>query len=549
MNSTEALAVIREYHEETKHHPHRYAPGPGHLDWANQPQPFREFKGAPSIELLLAEQSDSALFVDTILGRDIRPLPLDRLTLSRFLEASLGLSAWKQSGPSRWALRINPSSGNLHPTEAYLVLPALEGQAELAGVHHYLSRDHRLEQRGRAPSPGWMPPTGFWIALTSIPWREAWKYGERAFRYCQHDIGHALAALRLSAQALGWTLRLVWDWNEPALNRLLGLDRQEDFVPEEPEHAEVLAWVAVDREAPAPALPHPPSHWFGRANRLSREHVDWAIIDKTMTATAWQGHALQEDRAGTEPADDWGVAHPPPTPLSFDRLVRQRRSAVAYDGSTRVTCQTFIDILDLTLPRAWLPPFDVGLGAPRVHLILFVHRVDDLAPGVYAWVRRGSDLPKLKAAMHRPFDWQPAVATPERVPLFRLQTADTQSFARAVSCHQDIAAEGAFSLGMLAAFDPVLDLLGPAAYRHLFWETGMVGQMLYLGAEAAAMRGTGLGCFFDDLMHQALGLENHDWQSLYHFTVGGPVEDHRLITLPPYAHLASRARDRETTYR
>ena len=26
-------------------------------------------------------------------------------------------------------------------------------------------------------------------------------------------------------------------------------------------------------------------------------------------------------------------------------------------------------------------------------------------------------------------------------------------------------------------------------------------------------------------------------QSLYHFTIGGPVEDRRLMTLPPYTHL------------
>ena len=29
--------------------------------------------------------------------------------------------AWKQYGASRWALRVNPSSGNLHPTEAWIV--------------------------------------------------------------------------------------------------------------------------------------------------------------------------------------------------------------------------------------------------------------------------------------------------------------------------------------------------------------------------------------------------------------------------------------------
>jgi nitroreductase len=35
-------------------------------------------------------------------------------------------------------------------------------------------------------------------------WREAWKYGERAFRYCQLDTGHAVGALRYAAALLGW---------------------------------------------------------------------------------------------------------------------------------------------------------------------------------------------------------------------------------------------------------------------------------------------------------------------------------------------------------
>jgi hypothetical protein len=61
---------------------------------------------------------------------------------------------------------------------------------------------------------------------------------------------------------------------------------------------------------------------------------------------------------------------------------------------------------------------------------------------------------------------------------------------------------------------------------------------LYLEAEAAGIRGTGIGCFFDDAMHEMLGIHGRSWQSLYHFTIGGPVEDARLRTIPPYAHLA-----------
>jgi hypothetical protein len=61
-----------------------------------------------------------------------------------------------------------------------------------------------------------------------------------------------------------------------------------------------------------------------------------------------------------------------------------------------------------------------------------------------------------------------------------------------------------------------------------------------LEAEAAGVRGTGIGCFFDDEMHGLLGIEDHAFQDLYHFTVGGPVEDPRLTTLPPYQHLPGR---------
>ena len=44
---------------------------------------------------------------------------------------------------------------------------------------------------------------------------------------------------------------------------------------------------------------------------------------------------------------------------------------------------------------------------------------------------------------------------------------------------------------------------------------------------------------FDEVLHSALGLAGHDWQSLYHFTIGCPVEDVRLRTVQPYPHLAA----------
>ena len=138
----------------------------------------------------------------------------------------MGLSAWKQYGHSRWALRVNPSSGNLHPTEAYVVH---DGR-----TFHYAPREHALEERCVFDREEWRrvmgtPDGAFLVALTSIHWREAWKYGERAFRYCQHDVGHALGALRLAGAMLGWHVTLLTDWSDRDLGRLLGVDRDEDF--------------------------------------------------------------------------------------------------------------------------------------------------------------------------------------------------------------------------------------------------------------------------------------------------------------------------------
>ena len=63
---------------------------------------------------------------------------------------------------------------------------------------------------------------------------------------------------------------------------------------------------------------------------------------------------------------------------------------------------------------------------------------------------------------------------------------------------QDIASHGCFSLGMIARFEPVLDDKGEWMYPRLFWETGVLGQVLYLEAHAVGISATGIGCYFDD---------------------------------------------------
>ncbi|TAJ07070.1 MAG: SagB/ThcOx family dehydrogenase [Nitrospirae bacterium] len=561
MNS---LEPVLHYHQATKHHFHRFARSLGYLDWANQPNPFRRYEGAPLISLprLTAnEQPASPPYENLYRAGAVPSQPVTQQALSRFFEYALSLTAWKQAGESSWALRSNPSSGNLHPTEGYVLTGPVSGLAQTSGLYHYAPKEHGLERRtdwsdasfARLLQP--FPQGTFLFGLSSVHWREAWKYGERAFRYCQHDVGHAIGTARIAAAALGWRAVLLDGSSDDQITALLGLDRPQDFDGAEREHPDCLMAVWPG-EPPISSMAGIPlcldseslrvptgCTWYGKANRLSHdEPVSWAIIDEVATAswkTTVEPGLLALPAIVAEGGPCTGNPYDP-SRLSAGQIIRQRRSAVAFDGKTAMPAATFFTMLSRVMPLAQGPvlqrpvPWDCLPWEPTIHLLLFVHRVEGIASGLYCLVRDQAKTDWLRQVMHDSFTWTKPQGCPNALPLFLLQEGDARRLAAQVSCGQEIAGDSAYSLGMVAEFDSSLHRHGPWFYRRLFWETGLIGQVLYLEAEAAGLRATGIGCYFDDPVHQTFGIKDQALQSLYHFTVGGPVEDSRLTTLPPY---------------
>jgi SagB-type dehydrogenase family enzyme len=565
MHDTDNIEVVMRYHERTKHHFNHYAPGPGELDWANQPNPFRRYDGAPLVRLPLLGPDDepvSPQYEDLYRRGAVPSAPLTIHALSRLLQYGLAISAWKQAGATRWALRCNPSSGNLHPTEAYLLIGALPGLGDAPGLYHYAPREHGVERRADCSTDLFtalmreFPPQAILVGLSSIHWREAWKYGERAFRYCQHDAGHAIGALRIAAATLGWSASLLDGLADETIDDLLGLNRAADFAGAERERAvAVLAvWPAnvsgdgqgcTQREVPRQldsALVHDLTRacWHGAANRLSRdEPVRWEVIDEVAAATLKPtGGAQGFDTLEMQGAERNGLACE--VGPRAGQIILQRRSLQACDGQTSIAAASFYRMLLRLMPRVELPasqrpmPWDTMATAPSIHLGLFVHRVTGLEPGLYLLARDPTKMGSLKRAMHPRFDWSTPPGCPPDLPLRMLEAGDARQLATQLSCHQDIAGDGAFSLAMIAEYQEALFTHGAWFYRRLFWEAGLIGQVLYLEAEAAGVRATGIGCYFDDPVHRTVGIEDLAYQSLYHFTVGGAVEDLRLTTLAPY---------------
>ena len=115
------------YHERTKHHFHRYAASLGSMDWATQPDPFRRYPGADLVRLLLPKPGRPLPYWQLYMLGAVLSEPLSLESISLFFRYALSLTAWKRFHETTWSLRANPSSGNLHPTEGYAVLPTIDG--------------------------------------------------------------------------------------------------------------------------------------------------------------------------------------------------------------------------------------------------------------------------------------------------------------------------------------------------------------------------------------------------------------------------------------
>ncbi len=194
------------------------------------PDPFRHYEGVPVLDLPADPPSPDIPALDVLQGFSGATPALDGPTfLSQLLFYSASISASKlvPSTGDRYALRVNPSSGNLHPTEFHFVTRGLKDWPD--GLYHYRPSSHMAEQRAlgdmQIKSSGNSAPITF--VLTSIAWREAWKYRDRAYRYCLHDMGHAWQALALAARAMGCDALAVGQFPDDHLAHLCRFHKDE----------------------------------------------------------------------------------------------------------------------------------------------------------------------------------------------------------------------------------------------------------------------------------------------------------------------------------
>ncbi|CAA6666824.1 unnamed protein product [Spirodela intermedia] len=481
-----------------------------------QRPPLRRFQ-----ELGKEEQRAAALYARLFSGArgSIAAEPLSGAFLSQLLYDCLAVSDGEPPDFETGFLpRVVPSSGGSHPTVAHIITPA----------------DHALEVRA-VIDPGFfakLPDGVILVGLCTIYARETWRHGNRAFRYCHLDIGHAIAAVAFAAAALGWDARVIEGLGQRAMERLMGLD---PFRPSTCSRGKQRfgRFIEVEKQDPACVLIVFPN----TVSDFCIDHGKHVVYNEVYRTTKDVENypctfrlVVPRLRFPASCSISEIIGH---ETLMAREVIRNRRSSSSMDPTYEMEAATFYNFLHRCLPTGspYPPneqtaqdafPFVVLPWNSRMNAFIVVHRVKTLPKGLYCLARNEDHLGVLQRRTQSIFLWhQNNECVEMRLPLYALLPWDMAQRVAEIAFNEPVAVDGCFTMMIVGPFGEMDYEFW--LYPQFFWEAGVLGHLLSLDAEALGLCGRGIGSFFDNKAKELLTGESGFFQTIYLYSVGKPL--------------------------
>ncbi|MDP9020106.1 MAG: SagB family peptide dehydrogenase [Actinomycetota bacterium] len=467
--------TVRTYHDQTRHGAadHSLLRPFRAMDPATRPPPFKHYVGGAPAPLPTDVGHSDVPAAAVLSGAVTAAEPaLDDRLLARLLHLTAGVTRVTSSPSGTTWFRASMSAGNLHPVEVYVACGELAGVP--AGVHHFAPRefgltplrevDARPSLAAAAADPD-LARVPAALVLTGIPWRTAWKYGERGLRHLYWDAGAMLANLLAVAGAAGLPARVLTAFVDREVGRLVGVERPDE-VP--------LAVVAlgsprgesagVAEELPELRLPveAPPA-----------EPVEFPLLEAGQAAGDLHG-ADDVARWREAAAELGGVDAPARVDAPAGAPRDPIETVVLRRGSTRVMRHETVPAPLLTWGMAAATRHVPGdFAAPGRSLVehgLSVHAVDGVVPGAYRWRGHGLEL---------------------------VRPGEMRGQAAHLCLDQPLGGDSAYTAFHLSELGGLLSAVGDRGYRAAQLEGGVVAGRLALAAFTLGFGATGL-TFYDD---------------------------------------------------
>ncbi len=496
------MGTALEYHEATKHSSVSVRTNPHFMDWSIKPTLYKDY---PRLEAM-ALARDFPLPVRGVFEclKPCRGGQVDAKHLASLLFYSAGVTKRvRLADGSFHHFRAAPCTGALYHIEAYAVAGDVPGLP--AGVYHFdplsfalrpLRRgDHRAhlaeavadEGAGRSP---------LLLVLTSVFWRNAWKYQARCYRHAYWDSGVLLAQLLASASALGLRCRVLAGFVDGRVNDLLGVDGRREAALE----VVALGEPSPERPGGPPILSPLPRDGLPPPGR----EVGYPLLEKAHRASALAApDDVQAWRAPLvrPPLPPAGPPVPLPPPATSSASLQE---GVLRRGSARSFAHKPVSPAQLAalLSALWAPvDADFLSGDSLVDAYLIAHAVEPLEPGVYFC--RGP-LGGASASLER------------------VKAGNFRGWTGHLCLDQPLGSDASLAFFFMADLERVLTHFGDRGYRAAQLEAGIRGGNLYLGAYGLGLGASGI-TFYDDEVTDFLGPHAHGKSCMFSVMVGHPA--------------------------
>jgi len=164
--------------------------------------------------------------------RSVRSYKSDPLTVS-----DISQILWAAQGITRkYGYRTAPSAGALYPLEIYIAASNVDEL--ISGLYHYNPKDHtlkkisegdkRIEVSNAALQQDAIENSSAIIIITAVVKRTSVKYGNRAERYVNIEVGAVGQNIYLQSVSLGLGTVMIGAFKDKALKKVLELPANEN---------------------------------------------------------------------------------------------------------------------------------------------------------------------------------------------------------------------------------------------------------------------------------------------------------------------------------
>jgi SagB-type dehydrogenase family enzyme len=476
------------YHDATKHSYQSIRAKPHHLDWDNQPLPFKIYSNLPAIPLpqnLSSSGMPALKAISNIASAATSEVRPNLQTLAEIFYFSAGITRRRNYAGGEMLFRAAACTGALYHIDLYLICGDVDGLD--AGVYHFTPQDFSLRQlrqgeyhsalvqaSGEEPA---ISKASCVIFSASTLWRNAWKYQARAYRHCYWDNGTILANLLAAAAARNIPAKVVLGFVDATVSQLLALD---------PRREAPLSLVALGRLSERKIGISPPIQpVLVETIPLSKSEVDYPEMKRMHEASSlesgedvatWRREASSKTTENEGKSEDrlFPLKSPDDGELPKDTI----EDVITRRGSTREFSRDSITFVELSsmLDRATRGISSDFLDEQEMlnDLYLIVHAVEGLPAGAYVFRRQERALELLKEG-------------------------DFRRDAGYLGLGQEIPADCSVNIYFLVDLHRVLERYGNRGYRAAQLEAAIMGGKIYLGAYAQRLGASGLTFFDDDV--------------------------------------------------